>query len=136
MVKAHNRLRAERGVGPMAWSKKIAAYAQRWADRLAARRCKLVHRRSDRYGENLAYWGGSGALQHSVARAVSQWETEKKVWNRSRIFSRASMPAGHYTQVIWRGSTRVGCGRAVCGDGVVVVCNYHPTGNVLGKPIY
>jgi len=137
MVQAHNRLRAELGLGPQRWSDPIAAYAQRWADHLAAkRRCRLEHRRANRYGENLASWGGSGALQQSVAKAVDQWATEKRIWNRSRTFSGASMPAGHYTQIIWRKSSQVGCGRAVCGDSVVVVCNYDPPGNVMGAPIY
>jgi pathogenesis-related protein 1 len=136
-VKAHNRVRARLGIGPVRWSSQLAAYAQRWADHLARRRkCALIHRKGGRYGENLALWGGTGALQRSAARAVSQWEGERRIWNRSRTFTPASLRAGHYTQVIWRQSTEIGCGRAACGDTVVVVCNYNPAGNTLGGRIY
>lgn len=42
--------------------------------------------------------------------------------------------AGHFTQVVWKGSTQVGCGAADCTghSGVLpayVVCRYAPAGN-------
>ena len=42
--------------------------------------------------------------------------------------------AGHFTQVVWKGSTQVGCGAADCSghSGVLpayVVCRYAPAGN-------
>jgi hypothetical protein len=42
--------------------------------------------------------------------------------------------AGHFTQVVWKGSTSVGCGAADCTGyhGVLpsyVVCRYAPAGN-------
>ena len=48
--------------------------------------------------------------------------------------------SGHYTQVIWAATTRVGCGRVTCTrqsqQWTLVVCNYSPRGNVLGQPVY
>mmetsp|Transcript_115894 Transcript_115894/g.360990 ORF Transcript_115894/g.360990 Transcript_115894/m.360990 type:complete len:186 (-) Transcript_115894:81-638(-) len=49
------------------------------------------------------------------------------------------MNSGHYTQVVWRASTSVGCGVS----GALLVCEYGPAGNVVGgfqanvnSPIY
>lgn len=138
MVAAHDALRAKYRAPGLRWSATIATYAQRWALRLAKqKRCGLEHRRTHRYGENLAMWGGGGALREPPSKAVDQWAGEFRVWDRSRIFTRASFPAGHLTQILWRGSKEVGCGRATCGDDrVVIVCNYAPAGNVLGQKIY
>ncbi|KPI45948.1 Protein PRY2 [Cyphellophora attinorum] len=43
---------------------------------------------------------------------------------------------GHFTQLVWRDTVSVGCGWTDCGgengvDGVIVVCDYYPAGNVL-----
>ena len=43
---------------------------------------------------------------------------------------------GHYTQVVWERSRRLGCGVATCGGSSVWVCNYDPPGNVLGQAPY
>ena len=43
---------------------------------------------------------------------------------------------GHYTQVVWRKSLRVGCGMATCGATEVWVCNYDPAGNWDGERPY
>lgn len=44
------------------------------------------------------------------------------------------MVAGHFSQVVWRGSREFGIGKAKGSDGKwIVVANYWPAGNVLGK---
>lgn len=45
-----------------------------------------------------------------------------------------SMATGHFTQVVWRGTTRIGCGAALCrnlGNRVILVCNYRRGGNIM-----
>jgi hypothetical protein len=44
---------------------------------------------------------------------------------------------GHYTQIIWRNTTEVGCGMATCSNGSEIwVCNYNPPGNYLRQNAY
>ena len=45
---------------------------------------------------------------------------------------------GHYTQMVWQTSTKVGCAMAVCEDSQeqVWVCQYQPAGNWVGKKPY
>ena len=44
-----------------------------------------------------------------------------------------SKAIGHFTQVVWKGSTKLGCGVASCPSGQVVVCQYSAAGNYLGQ---
>lgn len=44
-----------------------------------------------------------------------------------------SFQVGHFTQLIWKGTTHVGMAYSVVGNYVYVVANYLPPGNVLGK---
>ena len=41
--------------------------------------------------------------------------------------------AGHFTQVVWKGSKELGIGKAVKGDKVFVVASYRPPGNYAGR---
>ncbi|CAH1441532.1 unnamed protein product [Lactuca virosa] len=44
---------------------------------------------------------------------------------------------GHYTQVVWRNSVRLGCARVQCNnDAWFVTCNYDPPGNYVGEKPY
>ena len=40
---------------------------------------------------------------------------------------------GHFTQVVWKSTTKVGCGFSTCGDNDLLVCNYSPAGNFAGQ---
>jgi pathogenesis-related protein 1 len=140
LVDAHDRVRADVGVGPMTWSAAIAGYAQRWADHLkATKRCGLVHR-SQRdgtlkkpYGENLAAWS---ARARGILTGVDMWAAEKKFYKPGTVLDNSNTHAGHYTQMVWRTSKRIGCGLARCGNEFVLACNYSPAGNFWGKKPY
>lgn len=41
--------------------------------------------------------------------------------------------AGHFTQMVWKGTKEIGVGKAFSKDGVYVVVHYHPGGNVMGQ---
>lgn len=150
LVAAHNAARAEVGVAPVAWSAEVASFAQQWADHIAVTG-KFEHRpyaseKSETdavdsaddlpnqiYGENLAF--GSGP-EFGVVDAAAGWLAEKKDYvPGTPIPSDFSMfKAGHYTQMVWNKTTKIGAGRATIQTGdfkgyTVIVCNYAPSGN-------
>ncbi len=127
LVAAHNRYRAKHCAPPLRWSAKLAASAQAWADTIRARGCALGHSGGP-HGENLAA-GTSGMLD--PAAVVGMWYDEiKKFSFRSGGFS---MKTGHFTQVVWRGTREVGCGKSQCNGLDVWICQYDPPGNVEGQ---
>ncbi|HMJ11224.1 MAG TPA: CAP domain-containing protein [Polyangiaceae bacterium] len=151
MLAAHNRARAKVGAPPLRWSADLARHAQKWADRMA-RDCSLRHRSDGRYGENLgAAASNMGAPKSAPDQVVGHWLAEKQCWKYGKFrqtdrcqascASRLqSTGCGHYTQVVWSGTRRVGCGRATCSkrgmDWEFWVCNYDPRGNVVGEKPY
>ncbi|XP_019170404.1 PREDICTED: pathogenesis-related protein PR-1 type-like [Ipomoea nil] len=132
----HNAARQAVGVGPMTWDNNVAAVAQSYANKRAGD-CKLIHSGDRRYGENLAW--GSGAFM-TGRRAVELWVDEKKWYNYATNSCNAppGESCGHYTQVVWRSSTKVGCARIQCRNnlGYFVICNYSPPGNYVGQRPY
>lgn len=129
-VRVHNQARQAVGVGPVQWDARIAAYAQNYADQLRGD-CRLVHSGGP-YGENLA--GSSGDL--SGVSAVNLWVNEKANYN---YLSNTCIngECRHYTQVVWRKSVRIGCGKARCNNGgTIISCNYDPRGNYVNEKPY
>lgn len=130
MVSAHNRWRAEVGVPAIKWSPRLAADSQEWADKLAADGGGLVHS-SGPYGENLF---GGGGKAWGPTDAVNSWGSEKALYNGEAIDDQNYMNVGHYTQMVWRSTTDVGCGVATSASGNTVwVCRYTPAGNMIGE---
>jgi uncharacterized protein YkwD len=163
MTAAHNAVRAmvetTMSLPEMTWSNDLAAYAQEWADHLAQTACDAPMHRSGvelqakRYGENLAAFAAFPVKPNSSAQsAVSSWAGEEQcytfgpfdkgdVCNTSCYMKMSSDGCGHYTQIVWRDSTQVGCGVSTCvrGNGYnedIWICNYAPAGNVRGVKPY
>ena len=105
----------------------MAAAAQRYADELAANGCAFRHS-SSQYGENLMRFSPAGS--RSPAYVADAWYGEVSAYDYSR--PGFAMNTGHFTQVVWAGSTELGCGVAVCNGGETWVCNYSPAGNMQG----
>ncbi len=147
IVAEHNKWRAKVGAGRLSYSPQLAASAQAWADNLKkTNHCRMRHSAPDgRYGENL-FW--AGALSWSDGRRelqrvppelpVDSWAGERADYNYSRNSCAPGKMCGHYTQVVWKSSTTVGCGYAVCEDSKeqIWVCQYQPAGNVVGSRPY
>ena len=127
LLAAHNRRRAEHCAAPLSWSPALAKVAQGWADHLRAAGCAFEHSGGS-YGENLAA-GSVGML--SPAGVVDMWYAEAEHYDFAR--GGFSMQTGHFTQLVWQGTTRVGCGTTTCNDMQTWVCNYDPPGNYQGE---
>jgi uncharacterized protein YkwD len=126
-VAAHNAARAKHCAAPLTWSPKLAAVAQKWADTLKAKGCSFGHS-GGQYGENLAA-GTDGVLDPEGVVAMWYDEIAKYKFPNGGF----SMTTGHFTQVVWRGTTQVGCGHSECKGNDIWVCNYDPAGNWDGQ---
>jgi pathogenesis-related protein 1 len=92
----------------------------------------------------------TGAQQEllDVNGAIDAWATEAYYYDYSTNSTNTlGKPVGHYTQIIWKNTTKVGCGKAISkkykffdGNQDVyyewVVCRYSPPGNVAGEKPY
>ncbi|KAL6745175.1 CAP domain-containing protein [Haematococcus lacustris] len=116
----HNAYRAAHSAPALSWDSQLQSKAQSWANNLASN-CQLYHSGS---GENLA----SGFA--SWADAAYAWYVEYKQYNYNAPGYSAAV--GHFTQMVWLGTTKLGCATAnsKCSQGVIYVCQYDPPGNV------
>ncbi|KAG7831973.1 hypothetical protein KL920_000308 [Ogataea angusta] len=121
ILKEHNDKRALHGVDALTWDDTLAQYAQNYADEYD---CSGVLTHSGgKYGENLA-------LGYTTTGTVDAWYDEGENYN----YGSSCSVYDHFTQVIWKSTTKVGCGYKHCNDywGTYIVCSYDPAGNVIG----
>lgn len=149
-IKIHNLIRNKLKVGNLEWSNKIANFSKEWADYLArTNECKMKHRPregpySQLYGENIFWasatvWTNSNReIQNIIAKeVVNSWVSEVKDYNYSNNTCKQGEVCGHYTQVVWKKTKKLGCSMSICPDkGQIWVCNYNPPGNYIGEKPY
>lgn len=123
----HNKWRALHHAGNLVWDNQLAAYAEHYANL-----CQFQHSHTS-YGENLAKG------YPSVTAAIDGWYAEDRLYSyRHPGFS---MQTGHFTQLVWKSTKKLGCGLADCYDRngkswQYLVCEYSPHGNVLSKTYF
>ncbi|XP_078506073.1 cysteine-rich secretory protein 2-like [Lissotriton helveticus] len=134
----HNELR--RSVNPTAsdmqkveWSNEATATAKK-----VAAKCVFKHSSKEERtistsicGENLAKAGG---ISLSWGGCIQVWFDEAKDFKYGTGAAREGAAVGHYTQVVWSKTARIGCAVQQCPDFVLYVCHYAPEGNI-GKVI-
>lgn len=137
MLAAHNAARRDVGLGPMVWSAALARDARKHASQMSRSR-RFAHSNqlsgARPQGENL--WMGTRNA-YSFAEMAGSWVDEREQYAGGSISNAISdgtfSVIGHYTQIIWRGTTKVGCAVVSNADDDYLVCRYFPAGNVMGK---
>ncbi|OQU99549.1 hypothetical protein CLAIMM_05163 [Cladophialophora immunda] len=111
ILNSTNFYRYEHSAGYIYWNETLASYAQE-------------------YSQNCVW-----AHSHGPRR----WGNERALYNFSNSdptgFTEAT---GHFTQLVWQGTQATGCGWTDCNgknglDGVYLVCEYWPPGNIVGE---
>jgi hypothetical protein len=131
ILERHNFYRAQHCAPALVWDDEIAKSAQSWSDG-----CVFTHDgvAGTGFGENLA----GGFPGENGGAPVDMWYNEVQQYDFAAPgFSTAT---GHFTQLVWRGTTRVGCGLTRCpgsifgwpaefGEALMYSCRYAPAGN-------
>jgi uncharacterized protein YkwD len=155
----HNLLRAKHGVPALNWSPDLAANAKNWVagchtdknsngDEFFCHQSSIYGCGTDAsytYGENLSWFWGTPQL--TPDEVVNNWYCENNVYNYddpqpggSLTFGCDNNPdkvTGHFTQVVWKSTQRLGCAKNTCPLGgnsaTLWACEYDPAGNITGE---
>lgn len=123
----------------LTWSAALATQAQNYANN-----CNYAHSGMAGVGENI-YAGAvsSGFPSNVETAAANSWLGEQSGYNYAANTCSVAQ-CGHYTQMVWRTTTSVGCGIRQCTTNspfqppftnwTFVVCQYSPPGNSGGRP--
>lgn len=138
ILAAHNQVRADAGVAPLVWDSALGDAAANYAVYLAVTNSFQHSDQSHRPGTGENLWMGTrGAF--SFEAMIGGWSSERRdfVPGVFPAVSRAGSweKVGHYTQMVWPTTTRVGCAIASNAANDYLVCRYSPAGNVIGRPL-
>jgi len=138
LLASHNRERAARKVPALRWDPGLAASAASYGPALSALGGLRHSPRANRPGQAENLWMGTrGAF--SPEQMVGSWIEERKYF-RAGVFPNTSttgnwLAVGHYSQLIWRGTTAVGCAVHRDAHWEFLICRYSPKGNIDGAPV-
>ncbi|KAH0600143.1 hypothetical protein MHUMG1_01139 [Metarhizium humberi] len=147
MVQIHNECRSKHSSPDVTWDPNLAITAEK-----IAKSCKFAHQMGvdgGSYGQNIAAASSdqnSNPTDFGVKAVGDMWyKGEVKNYTPAFYLSGPSQGTplddyGHFTQVVWKASTKIGCATVSCGAGTIfgmpsqfTVCNYKTQGNVVGQ---
>merc|ERR1712168_22978 len=126
MLDEHNKYRWFHGVPPLKLDNKLNDYAQNLAEsNAAAGRMAHTPPELQKYGENLSY--GMGLLPNGK-KIVQHWYSEISLYP-----GYYTSDSGHFSQVIWKNSKKLGVGLAKKGNEYFAAAVYDPPGNIISR---
>lgn len=154
MLCAHNAVREappapqpapEPPLPALIWNQDLADFA-----RAHAESCTYEHSSDSARKEAFGQWVGeniaAGTVRaYSDRAAVNLWAAEAANYDYQVNTCAAGKVCGHYTQIVWRDTTQVGCAKVTCdtlanqeqlGSADLWVCDYLPGGNVSHEQPY
>jgi glioma pathogenesis-related protein 2 len=137
IVDSVNQYRTKHGAPPVRLDPELVSYAKSRAEHVADKG-ELIHDGTQGYGENLSWQASSGPTLGSATGATDSWYNEVKDYNFKDLASNDLNKTGHFTQLVWKGSTTIGAGR-VCGKNAdspwhetYIAMVFSPAGNMTG----
>lgn len=134
LLEYHNEVRKAHGCGELEWDHDLEADAQRHVSTADCYNLKHTERQPGaNIGENLA-------TDASALDGATKWYGEIELMhpNSYTLPFAFSHDTGHYTQMIWGTTTKIGCATKICKgqgnfrDNVYVLCSYSDAGNMQG----
>jgi hypothetical protein len=138
ILNKHNYYRNKENAPNLTWDDNLVLSAKKWA-----RKCNLEHENQQGQGDNL--YMSIVPNNNASIDAIDDWYSEKSIYiNNKNINSKT----GHYTQLAWKNTNKVGCYNQFCKNMVLphcpiqpnrieknanyIVCRYSPQGNIIG----
>jgi uncharacterized protein YkwD len=152
-VAAHNAARASTDLDPppspalppVSWDPILADSAYNYLSKCVVSSGSVAHN-ADRTTDYQALGGTDSYVGENIyattgntvapADAVNDWMSEASKYDYTK---NDLTTAGHYTQVVWRDSVRIGCAIVNCPNARfnnTVLCDYAPGGNITGQKPY
>jgi uncharacterized protein YkwD len=153
-VTAHNAARARTDLNPppspplppVSWDPILADSAYNYLSMCESSGGQLVDHNANRVKDYQALGGTDSVVGENIyatsgntvapSDAVNDWMSEASAYDYSK---NNISSAGHYTQVVWRDSVRIGCAIVNCPNARynnTVLCDYAPGGNISGQKPY
>lgn len=138
LVESQNVERDRLGLRNMAWDPSLAAAAAGYAAQLAATGRWQHSAWETRVGQGENLWMGTHNA-FTPDEMIGGWLAERRMFH-SGTFPNVSTSGswhdvGHYTQLIWPATDRVGCAVASSREYDYLVCRYSGPGNVMGDRV-
>ncbi len=138
VVNTTNKYRALHQAIPLTWDKNLSLASTEYA-KILSKNCALEHSGS---GENLYSVASYPAPNDNCQPAIDVWysEASRYKYTNTPFTDNWKNGVGHFTQLVWKGTKKFGCGYAISDFKVpwfrfpikckVIVCRYLPFGNV------
>eukprot|EP01080_Neovahlkampfia_damariscottae_P000261 gene261-6676_t len=148
IVDAHNKYRKlvnppAKSMPDLTWDADLAKVSEDYIKKCVSSDGKIIDHNSGRsntypgyVGENI--YASTGSISNFETPVLS-WFNEYKDYTYSTNKCASGKVCGHYTQVVWAKTTKVGCAYYTCNSVTfknTILCNYSPGGNFNGESPY
>jgi hypothetical protein len=136
IIAAHNGERAAAGAPALVWDNDLGTAAAAYAQQMAFTGRFEHSDRKARHGIGENLWMGTHGA-YTIEAMVGAWASERRYFYPGIFPNNARtgnwIDVGHYTQMIWPTTQRVGCALASTARTDYLVCRYAPAGNIDGR---
>ena len=146
LLDQHNKYREMHGVENLTLDNELIKLAQDYSAVLAYKEdiYSIIpsgnkNKRKEIVGENIFTCTSILKIpcyEENSTKPVDDWYNEINFYNYDD--PGFTLDTAHFTQVIWKNTSKIGCGASVRTDGVTykVVCNYYTAGNIVNPEQY